>query len=409
MRILIVDDNSHKAGRLEEVLKKAISGEAYQIERAVDLVTARKALRETSYDLLVLDIALPNRIGETPRETGGSELLHELMEREVLHRPQFIVGFTQYPELFDRAVHDFSDYLWSIQQYSDDSDQWVAPIQRIVRHLEAVATAQGAEYKTDFGILCALPRPELRAVLDLPWNWARTVTGTDAFEYFEAEPTTRSGERFSVVASASPRMGLVAAALQANNLVRQYRPRMILMAGVCAGVKEQTRIGDVILADMSWMYESGKHNSGQFEVEPHQVHIDPRIRRTLLSREENTSIDLDTLWRKWTGNDKPETPPRYLVGAIASGSGVVKDEELSDKVKEQFRKLLGIDMETYAVFCAAFESPAPAPLFLSIKVVCDLADRDKSDKYQAYCSYISAHIVRTFAEDFIQHLRKMRP
>jgi uncharacterized protein YqcC (DUF446 family) len=50
-------------------------------------------------------------------------------------------------------------------------------------------------------------------------------------------------------------------------------------------------------------------------------------------------------------------------------------------------------MECYGLYFAALNSEAPLPKVLCIKAISDMADTEKHDDYQKYCSYISAKIM----------------
>ncbi len=64
---------------------------------------------------------------------------------------------------------------------------------------------------------------------------------------------------------------------------------------------------------------------------------------------------------------------------------------------------MGIDMEGYAIFCSADNSPRPKPVPICIKSVVDFGNAQKSDDFQAFGCYVSAAICwdlirRVFAE-----------
>lgn len=54
-------------------------------------------------------------------------------------------------------------------------------------------------------------------------------------------------------------MGMPAAASLAMKMIMTFRPAFVGMVGVAAGVKGRTNFGDVIAADPTWDYGSGKH------------------------------------------------------------------------------------------------------------------------------------------------------
>jgi len=76
-----------------------------------------------------------------------------------------------------------------------------------------------------------------------------------------------------------------------------------------------------------------------------------------------------------------------------------------EKALTAWRKLAGLEMETYAVYRAASEAPTPQPLFLSLKSICDFATK-KDDRWQHYAAYTSAqfaaYLVRGHWEDLVR-------
>src|SRR6266702_998004 len=48
-------------------------------------------------------------------------------------------------------------------------------------------------------------------------------------------------------------------ALHQDRLLVKFRPRFTGMTGICAGNKEQVKMGDLIIADQAYFYDVGKH------------------------------------------------------------------------------------------------------------------------------------------------------
>ena len=74
----------------------------------------------------------------------------------------------------------FERELWHVIQYDPRSVEWSEQLRRrvtymLLRENDPVAV----EYGSDLCILTALPEPELSAVLDLPWEWEKTVLPND--------------------------------------------------------------------------------------------------------------------------------------------------------------------------------------------------------------------------------------
>lgn len=207
---------------------------------------------------------------------------------------------------------------------------------------------------------------------------------------------------YSIVAAAAPRMGMIATALLSAKLITRFRPRLIVMVGICAGVREKVNLGDVIFADTSWDWQSGKRvrdkENAEFAMDPHHLPAHEFLR----SRAKQLQVDRASFAQ--IRADWPNPPAHDLrlhVGPVASGSAVLADGQTLTQIREQQRTLLGVEMEGYGLFAAAATADHPAPLAMVIKAVCDFADPDKNDEMQAYAAYTSANSLRLFLERYL--------
>src|SRR4051812_42318031 len=110
LTVLVVDDDAQKARQVADGIAE-VSGS--KVEIVLDANSAKRALRETTFDLVVLDIALPLRLGEEPVAKGGLELLEEVLSRSIYRRPRHIVGLTAYRDVYENAAVEFGNELWS--------------------------------------------------------------------------------------------------------------------------------------------------------------------------------------------------------------------------------------------------------------------------------------------------------
>ena len=101
------------------------------------------------------------------------------------------------------------------------------------------------------------------------------------------------------------------------------------------------------------------------------------------------------------GGSKPNSLPTARVGPVTSGSAVLTDERLLNKIKEEHhRKLRGVDMELYGMYTASRDSSPPNPITFGMKSVCDYSDSNKSDRYQSYAAHVSARALAAFRERY---------
>lgn len=403
IKILLVEDNQDK---LRDVLKGifAVAGiHEDHLDKARDLQEAKLRLKQQAYDLMILDISLPPTSDVDPVRDGGLSLLEEILDRDIYIKPREVVGLTAHADIQAEMRERFGNELWSVLHYSNTNTAWLDQIQRKIEHILQTNHERAPESPehADICVLTALHAPELTAVLRLPWDFQPINLECDPTQYYRGQVTTKRG-RLSIVAASASRMGMPAAAVLAMKMIQTFKPSYIAMTGIAAGVPGKIELGDIIAADPSWDYGSGKNVSSEqgssFEAAPHHLNLDPFI-RSKLERLRNDTSALDAVRRNWPINIV--SPLTLQLGPLASGSAVLEDPAITSSIKAQHRKLVGVEMEAYGVFAAANDAPHPQPKVIVLKSVCDFANSAKNDNYQDYAAYTSAQAFRLLVEDHL--------
>jgi nucleoside phosphorylase len=256
-------------------------------------------------------------------------------------------------------------------------------------------------YLTDIGIVCALDHPEFSAVVDATGGigqWRDIGNPKYPHLYRACEITADSGEKLKVVATTSTSMGLTAASIVTTQLIMQYRPKIVVMIGIAAGTRDGNKqFGDVLIADPSVDYNSGKvviaDGVRDFLPDPYPIGLNPRVRSLLHKYKGNHSI-FDSIREGWSGKVPPSRNHLY-VGPLGAADQVIDDATRVLEIQRNWRKLIGVEMETYGVYRACYEAPEPKPRMVSIKAVCDFA-AEKSDSWQAFAAYVAAQFAIRF-------------
>ena len=74
IRILILDDDKEKTERIREVIGLIPEISRDNVLAVQDLIQARDACHKWFYDLLILDMRVPNRFGDPPEDKAGCDL-----------------------------------------------------------------------------------------------------------------------------------------------------------------------------------------------------------------------------------------------------------------------------------------------------------------------------------------------
>lgn len=344
MKILIADDNPDRYARFVQRLEKlGLTRDSIDLVSCAD--DARNRLEAVSYDLLLLDVLLPMWPDSEADAQHSLDLLFEIHESDDLNRPMHVLGITGDELIWDEKQHEFAKRTWALLKFSNVEDEWLDCATNCVTYI--LKDDQDRENnpdvsKVDLVIICALAEPELEEVLKLPWNWSASRP-IDGLTFVHDGEFVSEGNTYSVCATSAPRMGMVSTALLSAKLIQQLSPKIIVMCGICAGVKGKTNFGDVLLPDPAWDFQSGKRvrdvNNSSFSIAPHQISA-PAVLR---SHVEQIRSDREMLARLATtfGSNALGTP-RVSIGPVASGSAVLADGDVIEEIKGSVAKFSSI-------------------------------------------------------------------
>lgn len=404
VKILMVEDSREKYEAVVEELTSDVIGVDLEIDRAVNANSAKQMLRVNTYDLMLLDVALPERDGEEPDLYGGLKLLREVVGRTIYNTPTHVIGLTAFLDIYKSSIAEFAKELWSIVYYDPSSIEWIRPIENKILHIDSLLNVSKAvTYSTDICVVAAL-QDELDPLLNNGWGWTQHDVEGDSTIYYRTEVLGQNSKQLSVVAAKCSAMGMAAASALAVKLGMTFQPKYIAMIGICAGDSDSVQYGDVIAASPVWDYGSGKHydrdGDSVFQHAPYQINISTEV-RGYLERIKGSQDLLRSCGESFSGK-KPRNTPDVVFGPLASGAAVVANSEMFQQLQqEQHRKLVGLEMEAYGVLLAAQELPHPQPQAFIIKAVQDYADQDKNDEYRPYACHVSASVLRVMVEKFL--------
>lgn len=387
VRIILIDDQVDKAAAIVSPLKNRY-GDAVEIVHVSNAVDARKRMRECRFDIALIDVNLPESIGDLPSPESGFALLDLLKVDIKTILPDEIIFVTAREELEKEAISKATARGASLHFYREDENGWIEVLAGRVGYI----IDRNLRHRTpnaDVAIIAALSSPELDAVLKLDFGWVPHMVAGDPTHYYIG--TTRVGSRsLKVVAACAPRKGMPMSAALAAKMTQVFKPRILAMVGICAGVRGKVEIGDIIVADPTWDWGSGKYVQGQdplpvFRAAPYQSALRSDI-AALVQAECRDSKLCAAVSASWRGT-VPAGRLSAHIGPMASGASVLAHDGAIAPITEGHREVIGVEMEAYAVMAAA-ELCGAIPLV--IKSVCDFADSEKSDGWQTYAAYTSA-------------------
>jgi nucleoside phosphorylase/CheY-like chemotaxis protein len=404
MKILLVDDEQEKRRLVAETVLSVHGITEDNIEYATDVFAAKKAIKKTRFDLIILDINLPPRAQDRAKVGAGLDVLRFIKQNDQAKAPAYLFGLTAHDDGAAIAANEFSSPLWKLVRFSSNEVEWREPLREAIVYLQKSTkppfVSDGNTFHTDLAIFVALEDEELSSILNLDGKWTEVKVSHDHSRYYCGCFVGPKGS-VSVVATSAPRMGMPAAAVAASKLISNFRPRIVAVAGICAGVRGKVEIGDILVADPCFDWGAGKwikdkqSESLKFRPGAYQWRLDEPLRVAVRMVSEIPGV-LFQIHESFSGG-KPSQPPKVVIDAMASGASVLQASAIIEDVREQHKNLVGIEMESYAVFTAVEYSSEPRPLCIAIKSVCDFGDEDKADDAHAYAAHTSANFLYQFA------------
>lgn len=404
LSILVVEDDPGKKQKLFDFLQ-ARADLFEEPDVSVSTADASRRMQEREYDLLILDVVVPAKPGGAPNERNSLDLLEQIDAKHGdIKSPKFVLPISSASELSQEVKDFFLGRPWGVVGYHEDSAQALLDIESVARWISRQSDQPLQDQRADIFIIAALEDPEFTAT-------EAAFEGFGPLEPLDSKQLVRFCEieidqkKFKIAAAFCARMGPVAAALLTSKAAELLRPKLVVMVGICAGISDKVDIGDVIAADVSWDWQSGKFfdQDGEqgFMISPHQLDIDLETRAALLQFKRDSNF-----WASFAHDSRKLSLslPKLVLGPVATGASVLADAQVAKKIREdQNRSVVGLDMETYGVYAAAQAASIPIRA-ISLKSVCDKGDKEKNDDYQAYAARVSAAAVHRFIVHFADSL-----
>lgn len=391
-RILIVDDN------YEKVQGVARSLESDRVE-IISVQSSRCALRElkkSKFDLLVLDLQLPEALGEDIEPSGGINLLKYIEESQIIKKPKHILGFTAHQDSYEASIDEFNSRGWALHLSKGDFSVIASVITSQLNY------SHNDQFDCDVAIVTALDHTELEAVLKLETEWLQFELPNDSSSYYKTKIKTNKDKELTVVAVSCHGMGMANSSAITSKVCLKFSPTYLLMTGIAAGIKGKVKLGDILIADFCWDWGNGKQTirDGKpvFLAAPKQEPINESVRiklRTLIR--ERTY--LDEIYNGWPSSMRPQHALDVHLGPIATGAVVLEDPSVVEAILFTNRETVGIEMEGYGFMLASKLASSMQPITLLIKSVCDFADPSKDDLYQGYAAYTSTKYALKLIQD----------
>lgn len=410
LKVLIVDDTQEKIREIRKVLDGFVENPD-DVPISGSIRDALKKCQDTRYDLVILDLYIPLKTGDSPEPENAQNFLRLVQAEDDYICPIFVIGITGMPDKLKHESFLEADTV-SVLLYEENNDAWKIQLKNRLTYLDGVKRKLGITYEYDYdvAIITALQSPEheiMKKTLSNTWNEINLDDDKTTTYYETSLYSYKAKKTIRCISCYAPQMASIASSALTTKLILRFHPKYLFMTGICAALKgNNVEYGDIMVASQIWDGMSGKYKDSNkndtvpeliFEPDYRQISLNPELLNIINRLKERKDL-LSKIRQDYIG-EKPESSLKIHVGPMTSVPAVIASEQKVEDLRCHARKLIGLEMESYGVFYAAEHSHRLKPIYtVSIKSASDLADKNKTDIYQQYASYTSAALVKHIIE-----------
>lgn len=231
----------------------------------------------------------------------------------------------------------------------------------------------------------------------------------DSLIYYSGEILNGSN-RIKVILPYPISMGIEAAVSVTTKILTYYSPEYIFMVGVCAGNKNNTKIGDIVIAEKSINYNEivDVEKEGK-EIKKKYMQSSESIKKQLKSRLSvlTTEKVLSDIKLSYKSSEKIENEITCHFGLMVTGSSLLRSSQKIDDLNKSYHNIRGMDMETHGFYFASNNTyNDKRPYFVSIKSVSDFGDDTKhkltANERKKFALHISSEALIYFLNNIIK-------
>jgi len=190
------------------------------------------------------------------------------------------------------------------------------------------------------------------------------------------------------------------AALVAQSTAEHFDAEALFFVGVAGALKDDVRLGDVVVASKVYGYHGGRESADGFAARPDAWEPAYDVDQLVRSARRNGP------WAFLPSDAQTPAPPQIHFAPIASGDVLLgfRDSETAERIRRHYNDAVAVDMESHGIAHAARMNRGVRAL--CIRGISDFADPRKADFDRAGSQENAARNAAAFA---LRVLRNLRP
>ena len=338
MNILILEDDEVK--RKEICCQIELACPRARLSCVYNFSSFLKRIEREDFDLIIVDLVVPQFKDMTSPSDMTVQIIDATRDHYCRNFRTPVVAITSYDVAAEENFRGLNGKDINVITFGAESGDWKDALRRKV-----LASIPPIQY--DLVVVCALEK-EAEG-----FNYADCTVGSSTNLFGLDCKELNIGGKLGVIVTA-PRMGLVSAAVTATRAIETFRPKLLCMSGICAGVEGKSEIYDVIVSEACHQHDFGKWGALGFESEVYSVQllhdVSLRIKQVLGGDGFKEEI------LKGLVPNRSEIPDGkdvfdfgFCIAPTSSGSAVIAQRNMAEMIRVQQRKMAAFEMESFAI------------------------------------------------------------
>lgn len=249
-------------------------------------------------------------------------------------------------------------------------------------------------------LLITTVKEELDIVLEAESDW-RPRKDINGFPYYTRRVNGCRGKDFRIAVTLPLFAGADTSVSDfAPRLIKELKPRCVSMIGICAGFQGKVSVGDVVVAERVFCYDTGKlkaFQEGRANKKEVFHNMNPyTLKPAWVQKVQNFPSD-------WTGTIKAVRPSEILqqpdvhLAPMGTGDPVKTNPELFPMLASHIRKVRVIDRDAVAIGAVAdIETADPC---IIVKTVAGDVKGEKDEHFRCYAIESSYRFLIAFLKN----------
>ncbi|WP_323595766.1 phosphorylase family protein [Aliarcobacter butzleri] len=397
MKVLLIEDYVIKRELVIELLDKKYN-HRIKIDTAESLEEAKEKIEINAYDLYILDLSLKSKDSEASIDYGLE--LYDILKYKAKNNLIVYSSVDNIQKIGQENL--FKEHDIPFLDYTLKENTWKDELLCFIENIISNNNININDIPYDLAIITALA-DEFEFMKKASNTIWLENDNDDNFIYYTTRIKNKNNQSLNIVAYTNNLMGMSNAAAISMKIILKFKPKYLVMTGICAGYKDITEKGDLIIPQYVFNYQEGDIHENKFVPSYKPKELDYKTNNLINKVAKEYLIDIKNEWETTYNLGKmPANNYKVHLGKqLGTGSAVVKDQKILEDIKGYFQKdIIGLDMEAYSIFIAADNSEVNT-IPIVIKAVQDFADAEKDKDYRKFACYSSARFFFKLCENVL--------